>query len=151
MALKSRLRSHYKYFLNNFQTRWSDNDQYGHVNNALYYHYYDTIINQYLTTHCSLIPTRSPSIGLCVHSSSDFFRPIEFPATLDLALAVAKLGKSSVTYEIGVFETGKEEVCAVGSFVHVFVESAGRRPVKIEGEIRTGLERLVVQREESKL
>ncbi|KAK6543113.1 hypothetical protein TWF694_007033 [Orbilia ellipsospora] len=148
MALKARLRQHYKYFLNNFQTRWSDNDQYGHVNNAIYYHYYDTIINHYLTTRCSLVPTSSPSIGLCVHSSSDYFRPVEFPSTLDLALAVTKLGKSSVTYEVGVFESGKEDVCAVGKFVHVFVDRDGRRPVGIDGAIRDGLESLVVEREE---
>ncbi|KAF3932873.1 hypothetical protein ABW19_dt0200896 [Dactylella cylindrospora] len=148
MALKARLRQHYKYFLNNFQTRWSDNDQYGHVNNAIYYHYYDTIINQYLITRCSLLPTQSPTIGLCVHSSSSYFRPVEFPNTLDLALAVTKLGKSSVTYEVGVFESGKEEVCVVGSFVHVFVDSKARRPVGIEAVMRKGLEELVVEREE---
>ncbi|KAF3162158.1 hypothetical protein TWF788_002132 [Orbilia oligospora] len=147
MALKARLRQHYKYFLNNFQTRWSDNDQYGHVNNAIYYHYYDTIINQYLTTKCSLVPTKSTSIGLCVHSSSDYFKPVEFPNTLDLALAVTKLGKSSVTYEIGVFESGKDEVCVVGKFVHVFVDSEGRRPVGIQGDIRRGLEELLVDHE----
>ncbi|KAF3086053.1 hypothetical protein TWF569_006791 [Orbilia oligospora] len=147
MALKARLRQHYKYFLNNFQTRWSDNDQYGHVNNAIYYHYYDTIINQYLTTKCSLVPTKSTSIGLCVHSSSDYFKPVEFPNTLDLALAVTKLGKSSVTYEVGVFESGKDEVCAVGKFVHVFVDSEGRRPVGIQGDIRRGLEELLVDHE----
>lgn len=73
---------------------------------------------------------------------------MEFPNTLDLALAVTKLGNSSVTYEIGVFEAGKEEVCAVGSFVHVFVDSDTRRPVGIQGAVRTGLKELLVEREE---
>src|SRR5579862_3965997 len=83
---------------------------------------YDSIVNAYLAEHCSLRPSASPQIGLVVHSSSDYFAPVGFPAVLDLGLRVNKLGTSSVTYEIGVFERGVEEVKAVGSFVHVFVD-----------------------------
>ena len=96
--------------------------------------------------HCSLSPPTSPLIGLVVHSHCDYLSPVSFPAVVNLGLRVLKLGKSSVTYEIGVFEG--EEVKAVGEFVHVFVEREGRRP-RSEGMLegmRTGLGRLVVEK-----
>src|SRR5947208_871365 len=70
----------------------------------------DSVVNAYLIAHCGLRPTSSSTIGLCVRSESSYFKPVEFPAKLDLGLSVAKLGKTSVTYEIGVFEAGKDEV-----------------------------------------
>lgn len=98
-------------------------------------------------THCALFPPTSPLIGLVVHSHCDYFAPVGFPAVVDLALRVKKLGKSSVTYEIGVFERGVGEVKAVGEFVHVFVDRESRRP-RADGmseEMRTGLGRLEVK------
>ncbi|KAF1837756.1 hypothetical protein BDW02DRAFT_565680 [Decorospora gaudefroyi] len=96
--------------------------------------------------HCSLHPPTSSHIGLVVHSHCDYLAPIEFPAVVDLALRVTKLGKSSVTYEIGVFESGQEEVKAVGEFIHVFVDRDSRRPGKsgMSVELKTGLEQLLV-------
>lgn len=88
---------------------------YHHLNNSVYYYLFDSVVNTYLIKHCSLHPPTSPQIGLVVHSHCDYFAPTEFPAVVDLALRVSKLGKSSVTYEIGVFERGQEEVKAVGS------------------------------------
>lgn len=79
-------------------------------------------------THCSLHPPSSPLIGLVVHSHCDYLAPVGFPAVVDLGLRVGKLGKSSVTYEIGVFEEGIDEVRAVGEFVHVFVDRETRKP-----------------------
>lgn len=107
---------------------------------------FDSVVNTYLIKHCSLHPPTSDQIGLVVHSHCDYFAPIEFPAVVDLALRANKLGKSSVTYEIGVFERGQEEVKAVGEFVHVFVDRESRRPSKtgMDSELKTGLEQLVI-------
>lgn len=104
------------------------------------------MINTYLIKHCSLHPPDSPQIGLVVHSHCDYFGPVAFPALVDMGLRVKKLGKSSVTYEIGVFERGEDAVKAVGEVVHVFVEREGRRP-SVEGMtkgLREGLRRLLV-------
>jgi acyl-CoA thioester hydrolase len=108
---------------------------------------YDSIVNAYLTKHCSLRPSTSPQIGLVVHSSSDYFAPVGFPALLDLGLRVNKLGTSSVTYEIGVFERGVEKAKAVGNFVHVFVDRERNRPVAggMDATMRDGLRKLLVE------
>jgi acyl-CoA thioester hydrolase len=118
---------------------------YHHLNNSIYYFLFDSVVNTYLIQHCALHPPTSPHIGLVVHSHCDYFAPIEFPAVVDLALRVSKLGKSSVTYEIGVFERGHDEVKAVGEFVHVFVDRETRRPGAsgMAAELRKGLERLL--------
>jgi acyl-CoA thioester hydrolase len=104
------------------------------------------VVNTYLIQHCSLHPPTSSQIGLVVHSHCDYLAPIEFPAVVDLALRVNKLGKSSVTYEIGVFERGQEEVKAVGEFIHVFVDRHSRRPGMsgMNEELKGGLEQLVM-------
>ena len=109
---------------------------------------FDSVVNTYLIQHCSLHPPTSPQIGLVVHSHCDYLAPVEFPSVVDLALRVNKLGKSSVTYEIGVFERGQEEVKAVGEFVHVFVDRDSRRPGKdgMSGELKTGLEKLLAEK-----
>jgi len=119
------------------------------MNNAIYYHLYDSIINDYLAKHCGVRAASSSVIGLVVTSFSDFYRPVGYPQVLELGLRVSKLGKSSVTYEIGVFEEGAEPVAAVGGYTHVFVESLSRKTGKMGKEIREGLEKLVVV--ESKL
>lgn len=102
-------------------------------------------MNTYLITHCALQPPTSPQFGLVVHSHCDYFAPTAFPSVLEVGMRVKKLGKSSVTYETAVFEKGRDEVCAVGEFVHVYVERETRRPAK-EGmgpELRKALEALV--------
>ncbi|KAF2468941.1 uncharacterized protein BDR25DRAFT_304848 [Lindgomyces ingoldianus] len=117
---------------------------YHHLNNSIYYFLFDSVVNTYLIKHCSLHPPTASQIGLVVHSHCDYLAPIEFPAIVDLALRVNKLGKSSVTYEIGVFERGQEEIKAVGEFVHVFVERDSRRPGKrgMAKELKSGLSRI---------
>ncbi|KAH7083826.1 HotDog domain-containing protein [Paraphoma chrysanthemicola] len=144
-ALKARRRNDYRFELE-YRTRWSDNDMYHHLNNSIYYFLFDSVVNTYLIKHCALHPPTSSQIGLVVHSHCDFFAPIEFPAVVDLALRVNKLGKSSVTYEIGVFERGQDEVKAVGEFIHVFVDRESRRPGKtgMANDLKTGLERLFI-------
>jgi acyl-CoA thioester hydrolase len=143
------------------QTRWSDNDQYSHVNNSIYYHLFDSIVNTYLIQHCGLVPNKSERIGLVVQSFCEFMSPLSFPQPLVLGLRVTKLGRSSVTYEVGVFEddpnssTHREgaspasKLAAVGGYTHVFVDSTSRKSVEIPAEMRAGLEKLV--RPESKL
>lgn len=118
---------------------------YDHMNNSQYYFLFDSVVNTYLIQHCSLHPPTSSQIGLVVHSHCDYFAPLGFPAVADLALRVNKLGKSSVTYEIGVFERGTGEVKAVGEFVHVFVERESRKPAKrgMNESLRKGLEKIV--------
>lgn len=103
------------------------------------------MVNTYLIKHCSLHPPTSSTIGLVVHSHCDYLAPIEFPAVVDLALRVNKLGKSSVTYEIGVFEQGQEDVKAVGEFIHVFVDRDTRRPHKagMDRDLKRGLDVLL--------
>ncbi|KAF2138821.1 uncharacterized protein K452DRAFT_255713 [Aplosporella prunicola CBS 121167] len=143
-----RLRQRRDYaFLLDYRTRWSDNDMYDHMNNSTYYFLFDSVVNTYLMTHCALHPPTSLQIGLVVHSHCDYFAPLGFPAVAELALRVNKLGKSSVTYEIGVFEKGVEDVRAVGEFVHVFVDRESRRPAASgmgEG-LREGLRKIQVE------
>ncbi|KAH7355798.1 HotDog domain-containing protein [Pyrenochaeta sp. MPI-SDFR-AT-0127] len=146
-ALKARRRSDYKFQLE-YRTRWSDNDMYHHMNNSVYYYLFDSVVNTYLIQHCSLHPPTSAQIGLVVHSHCDYLAPIEFPAVVDLALRVNKLGKSSVTYEIGVFERGQDEVKAVGEFIHVFVDRESRRPAQsgMASALKSGLEELIMDK-----
>ena len=117
---------------------------YLHMNNSLYYHLFDSIVNSYLITHCARDPSTSTQIGLVVHSHCDYFAPTGFPAVIDMGLKVNKLGKSSVTYEIGVFEQGTEEPKAVGEFVHVFVDRDGMKPSAkgMDDVVRRGLDKL---------
>jgi len=150
--IKARRRKDYKFLLE-YRTRWMDNDMYDHMNNSVYYYLFDSVVNTYLINHCALDPPTSPQVGLVVHSHCDYMAPTGFPAVVDLALRVNKLGKSSVTYEIGVFERGTEEVKAVGGFVHVFVERETMKPGTkgIGDDIRKGLEAIAVAGAKAKL
>ena len=109
---------------------------------SIYYHFFDSIINTYLIQHCGLTPPFSPLIGLVVSSFCQYFSPVSFPAVLDLGLKVTALGKSSVTYEVGVFEEGKEVPSAVGGYTHVFVENESRKSAKMGPTLREGLGKL---------
>lgn len=114
------------------------------MNNSIYYHLFDSVINSYLITHCELEPTKSDRIGLVVSSHCSFFAPLAFPEVLELGLRVVALGRSSVTYEVGVWKEGSERVAAVGGYTHVFVDSGSRRTAAIEGGLREGLGKLLV-------
>ena len=146
IALDPRSRSFYRHFLP-IQTRWSDNDQYGHVNNSVFYHYIDTTVNNYLIDKCDLQPlsTSSP-IGLVVTSSANFYKPVSFPAVIEAGLAVTKIGKSSVTYKVGIFERGSEQASVVGGFTHVFVEPKHRKPVsQLPSAMKEGMVSILVE------
>jgi len=125
--------------------RRSDNDVYHHMNNSIYAFLIDSIVNAYLIEKCGLDPATSAQVGLVVSTYCDYFGSVGYPSVLDLGLRVVKLGKSSVMYEVGIFEQGQDPVRAVGGSVHVFVESQSRRPSKdgMEAKMRQGLEKLL--------
>ena len=125
-------------------TRWMDNDVYGHVNNVVYYAYFDTVINRYLIAEGGLDIARGPVIGVAAESRCRYRRAVAFPADLDAGLRVGKLGRSSVRYEIALFAQGDAEAAADGWFVHVFVDRETRRPAPLPDRLRAALERLVI-------
>jgi acyl-CoA thioester hydrolase len=125
------------------QTRWADNDVYGHVNNVTYYAYFDTVVNNFLIEHGGLDIVNAPVIGVAVETMCRFSQSVAYPETIELGLRVAKLGNTSVRYELAVFRLDGEEAVASGHFVHVFVDRAENKPVPIPATIRTALERLL--------
>jgi len=121
-------------------TRWIDNDVYGHVNNVVYYAYFDTVINRWLIDEGGLDIAAGEVIGVCAESQCKYVQSAAFPDALEGTLRVAKLGTSSVTYEIAIFRG--EALCAHGRFVHVFVARDTRKPTPIPERIRAALARL---------
>lgn len=135
-------RSEYSYYMS-LPTRWIDNDVYGHVNNALYYAFFDTAINEYLITEGGLDITAGTVVGFAVESQCQYLRPLAFPGVIDIGLRVGKLGNSSVRYELAIFRSGEPLASAAGYFVHVFVDRQTQKPVSMPTAIRAALERLV--------
>lgn len=123
-------------------TRWMDNDAYGHLNNVVYYSYFDTVINRWLIAEAGLDPNKGAVVGLCVESKCRFLRAIAFPDDVDAGLRIEKLGTSSVRYGVGIFRRGSDELCAIGYFVHVFVDR-DMKPVTIPASMRSAMARLV--------
>lgn len=134
-------RSDYAHF-HAIPTRWMDNDIYGHVNNVVYYSYFDTVINDYLIRDGGLDIHAGQVVGVCAESSCRYRASFSFPETIDGALKVAELRTRAVRYEIGLFKQGESDAAAEGSFVHVFVDRATMRPVEIPAELRAALEKL---------
>ena len=122
-------------------TRWMDNDVYGHLNNVVYYSYFDTVINRWLITEAGLDPKNGAVVGLCVESKCRFLRTIAFPEDVDAGMRIEKLGTSSVRYGVGIFRRGSAELCALGYFVHVFVDRE-MKPATIPPAMRKAFERL---------
>ena len=125
-------------------TRWSDNDAYGHLNNVVFYSYFDTVVNQYLITCGVLDVDTSPVIGLVVETGCNYFASAAFPERLDAGLRVARLGNSSVRYEIALFREGVDTAIAQGHFVHVYVGRETRRPVRMPTQLRNVLSKILV-------
>jgi len=123
-------------------TRWHDNDIYGHVNNVVYYGFFDTAVNNYLIQQGGLDIQGGEIVGFVVSSACDYFASIAYPDVIEVGLRVARLGNSSVQYELAIFREGEQEACAAGRFVHVFVERASNRPTAIPGRLRAALEAL---------
>jgi len=136
-------RADYRWFLS-IPTRWMDNDVYGHVNNVVYYSYFDTVVNKMLIAEGLLDIERSPTIGLCVESHCAFAAPLMFPETVEAGLRIGRLGTSSVRYEIALFREGIEAPAATGHFVHVFVDRTTRRPEPLDAQARLILGRLMI-------
>ena len=122
-----------------FTTRWADNDAYGHVNNTVYYAWFDSAVNGWMVEQGLLDIHYGDPIALVVETRCAYFAPLEFPQDVDVGLAVAQLGKSSIRYRIGVFGHG-DVAAAQGEFVHVVVDRETRRPVEIPAEWRKKLE-----------
>jgi acyl-CoA thioester hydrolase len=137
-------RDGYRHFLA-IPTRWMDNDSYGHVNNVTYYSYFDTAVNEHLIRAGGLDIARDPVIGIVVETSCTFHCSLAFPEVIDAGLRVARLGASSVTYEIGLFRQGEDAPAASGRFVHVWVDRATQRPAGVPAKIRAALEPLRTQ------
>jgi acyl-CoA thioester hydrolase len=135
-------RAEYPHFTS-LSTRWMDNDVYGHVNNALYYGFFDTAINEYLIAEGGLDIASGSVIAFAVESQCQYLSPLAFPGVIDIGLRVGKLGNSSVRYELAIFKQGESVAAAAGYFVHVFVDRETQKPTPMPAMIRTALERLL--------
>ena len=121
-------------------TRWVDNDAYGHVNNTVYYEWFDSAVNAWMIEQGMLDIASGDPIALVVETRCTYAAPLTFPETVEIGLAVAQLGRSSVRYRIGVFADGADTAAAEGEFVHVVVDRSTRRPVEIPAEWQEKLE-----------
>ena len=134
-------RATYRIF-RNITLRWADNDAYGHVNNTVYYEWFDSAVNQWLVEQGLLNISDGDPIGLVVETGCAYFAPLSFPGDVEVGIAVERLGNTSVTYRIGVFGAGSNDASAQGHFTHVYVDREGRRPAELPGEWRSRLESL---------
>jgi acyl-CoA thioester hydrolase len=134
-------RADFPHFLE-ITTRWMDNDVYGHVNNVVYYSFFDTVVNRYLIDNKALDFRDGKVIGLVVETSCNYFKPVAYPDRITAALAVEHLGNSSVRYRLAVFRNDDGEAAAQGRFVHVYVDRATNRPVPLPDALRKTLERI---------
>lgn len=132
-------RSDYRRF-QTISTRWMDNDVYGHVNNVVYYSWFDTAVNRLLVVAGQLDIHEGPMIGLVVETGCRYFAPTAFPDEIQAGVRVAHIGTSSVRYEIGLFRNNEEDAAAVGYFVHVYVDRDTKRPMPISEGMRGFLE-----------
>ncbi len=123
-------------------TRWMDNDIYGHVNNVTYYSYFDTAVNRYLIEAGVLDIHAGAVIGLVIETPCNYFAPLAFPKNVEAGIRVAHIGKSSVRYEIGLFDEGQTQSAASGHFVHVYVDRETRRPTALPDDFVKALQRL---------
>jgi acyl-CoA thioester hydrolase len=125
-------------------TRWADNDMFGHLNNAVYYQFFDTAINGWINTNVAVDPVTTAAQGIVAESGCRYFSELHFPQRLVVGLAVTRLGRSSVTYRLGIFRAAEElaageeqKLAALGHWVHVYIDRTDRRPVPIPDEIRS--------------
>ena len=142
MSVTIETRENYKYF-HPIQTRWNDNDIYGHVNNVIYYAYFDTVVNMFMVDNAGFDPHNARTIGICPETHCNYHKPVAYPDKLEAGLRIGRLGTSSVRYEIAIFIAGDEAVAATGHFVHVFVDRETRKPVPISAGIRSAMEAIL--------
>ena len=125
-------------------TRWNDNDIYGHINNVVYYAYFDTAVNRFLIEQGGLNIHQDKVIAYVVQSQCQYISPLAYPDAIEIGLRVEKLGNSSVTYQLAVFKKGNDSASAYGSFVHVFVERSSNKSIRIPDHIRLAFEAIMV-------
>ena len=131
-------RDHYRHFLT-IPTRWMDNDVYGHVNNVVYYSFFDTVVNKFLIEQGQLDYSKGKVVGLVVETKCQYFAPIAFPDVVVAGIRVAHIGTSSVRYEIGLFKNDEDNPAAEGHFVHVYVTRSGNKPTPLSTQMRSVL------------
>jgi acyl-CoA thioester hydrolase len=134
-------RSDYRVF-RSIGTRWMDNDVYGHVNNVVYYSWFDTVVNAHLIEQGALDIEHGATIGLVVETQCNYFSALGFPQTVDAGLRVSQMGRSSVRYEVGLFAQDQALTAAKGHFIHVYVDRATRRPTALPEKLKAVLEAL---------
>ena len=124
-------------------SRWNDNDVYGHINNAVYYSFFDTAVNRYLIEHNVLDIHQDQEIGLVVETQCRYFAPIAYPDLIHVGLKVVHLGKTSIRYEVAIFKNNEDVACALGHFVHVYVNRLSNTSTPIPQNVRVALQELV--------
>ena len=132
---------YYRHFLT-IPTRWMDNDVYGHVNNVVYYSFFDTVVNKFLMEERQLDYSKGEVVGLVVETKCQYFAPIAFPDVVVAGIKVAHIGTSSVRYEIGLFKNDEDKPAAEGHFVHVYVTRSTNKPTPLSSEMRSILEKI---------
>lgn len=135
-------RAAYRHFIT-VTTRWADNDSYGHVNNTVYYQWFDSAVNAVLIEARLLDIYHGDPIGLVAETGCSYYAPLSFPGDIEVGIAVERLGNTSVTYRLGIFAKGSDQPAAQGHFTHVTVDRASRRPVPLPDQWRETLSRLV--------
>ena len=135
-------RSAYRVF-RTIGTRWMDNDVYGHVNNVVYYSWFDTAVNAHLIEQGVLDIEHGQTIGLVIETQCNYFAPLAFPQTVEAGIRVARIGTSSVRYEVGLFVQGENLTAAKGHFIHVYVDRQSRRPAPLPDAFKRVLETLL--------
>lgn len=143
MRVEAKKRSDFKHF-HTITTRWMDNDAYGHVNNVVYYSWFDTVVNEFLIANGALDIEHSPVIGLVIETQCNYFASVAFPEAIAAGMRVTKLGNSSVRYEVGIFREGEDSASAQGHFVHVYVDRESRKPSAIPEKMRALLQTIEV-------
>ena len=132
---------YYRHFLT-IPTRWMDNDVYGHVNNVVYYSFFDTVVNKFLMEERQLDYSKGEVVGLVVETKCQYFAPIAFPDVVVAGIRVAHIGTSSVRYEIGLFKNDEDNPAAEGHFVHVYVTRSGNKPTPLSTQMRSVLAKI---------
>ena len=132
-------------FLFPIQTRWADNDMYGHVNNVTYYSYFDTAANALLIQKAGFDIRTSKIIGLVVDSACSFLQELSYPEIIEVGVAIKKIGNTSLTYDLAIFKQGNDQASAQGHFVHVFVDRQTRKSTSISSEMRDALQRYLIE------
>jgi acyl-CoA thioester hydrolase len=135
MKIQAKQRGDFPHF-EAIDTRWMDNDVYGHVNNVVYYSWFDTAVNRFLATNGVLDIVYGAVIGLVIETQCNYFSPVAFPDRICVGVGVAKLGNSSVRYDVGIFQNDAEIASAQGHFVHVYVDRETRKPTALPVALR---------------